>query len=112
MRPSLRSTLSCCLLWFAVACAAPDAREDATTSTPQLRCTWSDQVRVEMWGDVVGGPLELDAAKAACEAMGPRCAGITSEWYLEFPFMLISGETPVRDGGDYGIHYRMTCRSD
>ena len=112
MNLGLRTVLPWCLLWVGVACACPTPRDTVAPSPPEARCTWSEQFRVELWGDVVGGPLALEAAQAACEVMGSRCAGISSEWYQGFPFVLISGEKPVRDGGDYGIHYRMTCHTD
>jgi hypothetical protein len=92
-----------------IACASQAPRGAATAPNSDSECTWGEQIRFELWGEVVGGPLELEPAKAACEAMGSRCAGVTSEWYLDFPFMLISAEKPVQPGGDYGIHYKMTC---
>jgi hypothetical protein len=75
----------------------PDSAElSEVTRDPETGCELRGQFDGELYGTALGEGTHFDLAAAQCLKAGDACAGVTSQWYVAFPWVAVGAADPFK----------------
>jgi hypothetical protein len=79
-------------------------------SDPESGCHFEGPIDGELLGKALGAETHFDVAVALCLKAGDACTGVTSEWYVGFPWVAIGEAQHFRpDGMSYARTFFRRC---
>jgi len=75
----------------------PDSEEfTKVTRDSESGCELRGQFDGELYGTALGEGTHFDLAAAQCLKAGDACAGVTSQWYVAFPWVAVGAADPFK----------------
>jgi hypothetical protein len=68
----------------------------AITRDPETGCELRGQFDGELRGTALGEGKHFDQAAAQCFQAGNACVGVTSQWYVAFPWVAVGASDPFQ----------------
>ena len=89
----------------------PDSAELAeVTRDPETGCELRGQFDGELYGTALGEGTHFDLAAAQCLEAGDACAGVTSQWYVAFPWVAVGAADSFKaDEMSYARTFLRSC---
>jgi hypothetical protein len=89
----------------------PDSEElTKVTRDPETGCELRGQFDGELYGTALGEGTHFDLAAAQCLKAGDACAGVTSQWYVAFPWVAVGAADSFKaDEMSYARTFLRSC---